>query len=79
MKNPFCHFGIHRWEYRREKHNVKGHPTGRECIRVIVRECKWCGHREHHMLPRANGRFHDWRPFDDVKKEDEVEFNRVCK
>jgi hypothetical protein len=31
------------------------------------------------MLPRVNGRFNDWRPFDDVKKEDVVEFNRVCK
>ena len=76
MKTPFCYIGIHNWEYRKERHNVINHPSGRESIRVIVRECKWCGHREHHSLPRVGGKFTLWRNFDDIKKDDSV--NNVC-
>ena len=46
MISPFCYIAIHNWEYRREKHKVENHPLGRDVIRVVVRECKWCGHRE---------------------------------
>ena len=76
MKTPFCYIGIHNWEYRKERHNVINHPSGRESIRVIVRECKWCGHREHHSLPRVGGKFTLWRNFDDIKKDDSVKFER---
>jgi hypothetical protein len=77
MKTPFCYIGIHNWEYRKERHNVINHPSGRESIRVIVRECKWCGHREHHSLPRVGGKFTLWRNFDDIKKDDSVKFERL--
>ena len=77
MKTPFCYIGIHNWEYRKERHNVINHPSGRESIRVIVRECKWCGHREHHSLPRVGGKFTIWRNFDDIKKDDSVKFERL--
>ena len=77
MKTPFCYVGIHNWEYRKERHNVINHPSGRESIRVIVRECKWCGHREHHSLPRVGGKFTLWRNFDDIKKDDSVKFERL--
>ena len=77
MKTPFCYIGIHNWEYRKERHNVINHPSGRESIRVIVRECKWCGHREHHSLPRVGGKFTLWRKFDDIKKDDSVKFERL--
>jgi len=77
MKTPFCYIGIHNWEYRKERHNVINHPSGRESIRVIVRECKWCGHREHHSLPRIGGKFTLWRNFDDIKKDDTVKFERL--
>ena len=77
MKTPFCYIGIHNWEYRKERHNVINHPSGRESIRVIVRECKWCGHREHHSLPRVGGKFTLWRTFDDIKKDDSVKFERL--
>ena len=77
MINPFCYIGAHNWEYRREKHKVEGHPQGREVIRVVVRECQWCGHREHHLLPRMNGKFHQWKPFDDIQKDDTINFERL--
>lgn len=77
MKTPFCYIGIHNWEYSKERHNVINHPSGRESIRIIVRECKWCGHREHHSLPRVGGKFTLWKNFDDIKKDDTVKFERL--
>jgi hypothetical protein len=78
MISPFCYISIHNWEYRREKHPVKNHPSGRDCIRVIVRKCKWCGHREHHSLPRVGKKFTQWKSFDDIKENETIEFKRVC-
>lgn len=77
MKNPFCYIAAHNWEYRREKHKVENHPHNREFIRVVVRECKWCGHREHHSLPRVGGKFTLWRSFDDIKKDDTINFEKL--
>ena len=77
MKNPFCDIGAHNWEYSREKHKVEGHPNNREFIRVVVRECKWCGHREHHLLPRVNGKFGNWSNFDDISKDDTINFEQL--
>ena len=77
MINPFCYIGCHNWEYRKEKHECKGHPLGREVIRVVVRECKWCGHREHHSLPRTNRKFGAWKSFDDISKDDCVDIKRL--
>jgi hypothetical protein len=77
MKNPFCYIGAHNWEYRREKYKVENHPHNREFIRVVVRECKWCGHREHHSLPRVGRKFTLWRSFDDIKKDDTIKFEKL--
>ena len=77
MINPFCYIGAHNWEYRKEKHECKNHPMGLPTIRVVVRECKWCGHREHHILPRVNGKFHNWKTFDDISEGDCIEFKRL--
>lgn len=77
MTTPFCFIGLHNWEYRKELHKVINHPSGRDTIRVIVRECKWCGHREHHMLPRVGGRFHKWENWDNVSKDASIEFKRL--
>ena len=77
MKTPFCYIGAHNWEYRRERHSVENHPSGRETVRVIVRECKWCSHREHHALPRLGGRFGNWQSFNDIKKDDTINFERL--
>lgn len=41
-----CYFGLHSWDYKKEKHKVENHPSGREFIRLIVRECENCGKRE---------------------------------
>lgn len=76
IKIPFCYIGIHNWEYRKEKHNVENHPSGRETIRVIVRECKWCGHREHLMLPRESKKL-KWESFDHIKKNSPVNFKEL--
>ena len=77
MINPFCYIGCHNWEYRKEKHPVTNHPAGREFIRVVVRECKWCGHREHHALPRVGKKFTLWKSFDDIKIDECIDIKRV--
>ena len=77
MINPFCYIGAHNWEYRKEKHKCTNHPEGREFIRVIVRECQWCGHREHHSLPRIGGKFTKWKSFDDIGKDDCIDVKRI--
>lgn len=77
MHNPFCYIGCHNWEYRKEKHKCTNHPQGRDVVRVIVRECKWCGHREHHSLPRVARKFTVWKTFDDIKKDDCIDIKRL--
>lgn len=77
MINPFCYIGCHNWEYRKEKHPVTNHPNGLPTIRVVVRECQWCGHREHHSLPRVGKKFTQWKTFDDIGKEDCIDIKRV--
>jgi hypothetical protein len=77
MINPFCFIGCHNWEYRKEKHPVTNHPKGLPTIRVVVRECQWCGHREHHSLPRVGKKFTQWKTFDDIGKEDCIDIKRV--
>jgi len=77
MINPFCYISCHNWEYRKEKHKCTGHPQGRDVVRVIVRECKWCGHREHHPLPRVGRKFTLWKSFDDIKKDDCIDIKRL--
>lgn len=60
MKLPFCFIRLHLWKYKKEKHKVENHPANREHIRVIVRQCKWCGERECHPLPRVNQKLNNW-------------------
>jgi hypothetical protein len=64
MFKLLCFLGIHQWNYKREKHPVIGHPSGRDCIRIPVRECKKCGHREQHMV-----RFRPWKAFDEFSED----------
>lgn len=77
MKNPLCYLGIHFWEYRKEKHQCTGHPYGREVIRIVVRECKCCGHREYHSLPRDGGKFNTWKSFDNIGINDCVDLKQL--
>ena len=77
MKNPLCFLGLHFWNYRKEKHQCFGHPLGREVIRIIVRECKCCGHREHHSLPRVGKKFTSWKSFDDIGINDCIDIKRL--
>ena len=77
MRTPFCYIGAHNWEYRREKHKVENHPNNRDVIRVVVRECQWCGHREHHTLPRVGRKFTQLKDFDDIKIDDTINFEKL--
>jgi len=77
MLKIFCFFGLHNWSLKREKHLCKNHPNDRKEIRVIVRECKWCGHREHYSLPRVDRKFTSWRSFDDIGISDCVDIKRL--
>lgn len=77
MKTPLCFLDIHFWEYRKEKHECVGHPLGRNFVRVFVRECKYCGHREHHLLPKVDCKLTFWKSFDDIGKNDCVDIKRL--
>jgi hypothetical protein len=77
MISPFCHIGLHNWEYRKEKHECVGHPHGRNVVRIAVRECKWCEHREYHSIPKSDGKFGTWKSFDDISKDDCVDIKKL--
>lgn len=77
MKSPFCFVGIHFWEYRKEKHQCTNHPLGRNVIRVVVRECTCCGHREHHELPRIGRKLNSWKSFDNIGINDCVDVEKL--
>lgn len=77
MKNPICFLGLHFWNYRKEKHKCTGHPDGREVIRVVVRECKLCGHREHHSLPRVGKQLISWKSFDEIGVNDCIDIKAL--
>ena len=72
----FCIFKIHTWKYKREKHKVTNHPSGREFVRVPVRECSICGHREHHILPKNMGRTR-WESFDHVQGDATIKYSEI--
>ena len=46
MKRLFCYIGLHSWKLKKEKHQVINHEFGRDCVRVIVRQCSICGKRQ---------------------------------
>jgi hypothetical protein len=73
----FCYIGIHNWIYKREKHPIEDHPSGRNVVRVLIRECKCCGHREHHLLPRINGKLTKWMNWDNIKENDIINYKQL--
>ena len=77
MKSLFCYIGLHNWKYKKEKHSVTGHPVGRDTVRVLVRDCSVCGHREHHMLPRPNGKLNKWVNYDHISKDATIKFTEL--
>ncbi len=76
FKKILCIFGLHFWRYKREKHKVTNHPLGRDCVRVPVRECVLCGHREHHLLPKHEG-FTRWVSFDHVAGDATIRYEEI--
>jgi hypothetical protein len=52
IKNILCSFGLHNWIIKKEKHKVEDHPSGRDCVRIPVRHCEWCGKREKWYRPK---------------------------
>ena len=73
----FCYIGLHNWTYKKEKHKVVNHPDNREYVRAIVRECKVCGHREHHLLPRVEKKMSNWTNWDKIKKDDTINYTQL--
>lgn len=76
LRKIFCIFGIHSWKYKREKHRVTNHPEGREFVRVPVRICDVCSHREHHLLPKHKG-FTRWVGFDHVTGDATIKYEEI--
>lgn len=72
----FCIFALHDWKYKREKHKIINHPEGRDVVRVAVRECEICGHRQHHILPKHFGRTR-WVSFDHVAGDATIKYEEI--
>ena len=77
MFRIFCFFGIHNWKMKKEKYLCENHPNNRKEVRAIVRECKWCGHREHHLLPRQKKKFTNWENWDKIKEGDTINYSQL--
>lgn len=77
MKSPFCYIKLHNWKYTKEKHTILDHPKGLSTVRVLVRECKYCGHREHHLLPREDGKLNQWESFDHINKDSIINYKQL--
>jgi hypothetical protein len=45
-------------------------------VRVPVRECSVCGHREHHILPKNLG-FTRWESFDHVQGDATIKYSEI--
>lgn len=69
--------GIHNWVQVRELHGIEDHPMGRTTVRVLVRKCKWCNHREHHLSKEKQKTFHNWENFDDISENEKINFKRL--
>ena len=76
LRKIFCIITFHSWKYKREKHKVTNHPEGRDCVRIPVRECEVCGHREHHLLPKHKG-FTRWVNFDHVLPDGTIKYEEI--
>lgn len=76
LRKIFCILGLHIWKYKREKHKVINHPMGRDYVRVPVRECTVCGHREHHILPKFAGKTR-WESFDHVAGDATIKYSEI--
>ncbi len=76
LRKIFCIIGLHSWKYKREKHKVINHPEGREFVRVPVRECEVCYHREHHLLPKHAG-YTRWMSFDHVAGDATIKYEEI--
>jgi len=37
----------------------------------------WCGHREHHHLPRVDKKFTNWESWDNVKKDEVLNYIKL--
>lgn len=76
FRKIFCFLRFHSWKYKREKHRVTNHPEGRETVRIAVRVCEVCGHREHHLLPKHKG-FTRWVNFDHVAGDATIRYEEI--
>jgi hypothetical protein len=59
----FCKLGFHLWKTTKEKHSVINHPHNREFIRIIVRECQFCGERQRWIVSDDSHTESRWEPF----------------
>ena len=59
----FCKLGFHRWKTTKEKHSVINHPHNREFIRIIVRECQFCGERQRWFVSTEISEKGMWKKF----------------
>lgn len=61
--NVLCKMGLHKYYHYHETKPVVDSPIPIRELKIPIRECNRCGYREHHLMPRANGMWINWRPY----------------
>ena len=72
-----CRIGIHNYFHYYENNRLVGLPGGDTYYKVPVRECKVCGYREHHLMPKQNGNCYNWKPYMIEKGTQTLHFREV--
>ncbi len=72
MKNFLCRISLHNYVYYTEIHKCESDILKHiKELSVPIRECKRCNKRDHHMMPRLNGGYYNWKEFK-FKPEDKL-------
>ena len=75
MKKILCKLNLHNFKYYSENMKCDG-LKHIENINVPIRECKWCGIREHHLMPKINLNEIKWKPYH-YKKGETIQLEKI--
>jgi hypothetical protein len=62
IKQILCSLELHNYDYFNKKVTYDIDNELKE-FNTPIRECKWCGKKQHHMLPMRNGTHSNWKSF----------------
>jgi hypothetical protein len=60
IKNTLCVLELHNFNYSIKELTFDIDDEIRQ-IKTPIRECKWCFKKQHHLMPKQNGSYVNWR------------------